>query len=59
MSQETDKPDAPDQPAQGKRKTARELALEEIARNPKWRDATKRGRGFIIGGVRPPKDSAD
>jgi hypothetical protein len=35
-------------------KTVRELYLEKIARNPKWRDTTEPGRGFVIGGVKPP-----
>jgi len=40
-------------------KTARERYLEEIARNPKWRDTTKPGRGFVIGGVKPPEQTRD
>jgi hypothetical protein len=34
-------------------KTVREKYLEMIARNPKWRDTTEPGRGFVIGGVKP------
>ena len=59
MIEETSIRNPPDQPEQQKRKTARELVLEKIASNPKWRDATGRGRGFIIGGVRPPKESGN
>jgi len=59
MTEKTSIPNPPDQPEQQRRKTARELVLEKIASNPKWRDATERGRGFIIGGVRPPKESGN
>jgi hypothetical protein len=38
-------------------KTVREVYLEMIARNPKWRDTTKPGRGFVIGGVKHPSES--
>jgi hypothetical protein len=56
MTQETEKPNAPDEAAQGKRKTARELH-QKIARNPKWRDTTMATRrSFVIGGAKPPKD---
>ena len=37
-------------------KTMHERLLEEIATNPKWRDTTKPGRAFVIGGVKPPSD---
>jgi hypothetical protein len=59
MTQETEKPNAPDpdEAAQGKRKTARKLYQQKIARNPKWRDTTMAaGRGFVIGGAKPPKE---
>jgi hypothetical protein len=57
MTHETEKPNAPDQSAQEKRKTARELYLDKIAINPRWLDTTMAGRSFIIGGVRPPQKS--
>jgi hypothetical protein len=59
MTQETENPSAPGQPAQGKRQTPIELYLQEIARNPKLRDMTMAGRSFIIGGVRPQKEPED
>jgi hypothetical protein len=37
-------------------KTLHDRILEEIARNPKWRDTTKPGRAFVIGGVKPPNE---
>jgi hypothetical protein len=37
-------------------KSMRERLLEEIATNPKWRDTTKPGRAFVIGGIKPPND---
>jgi hypothetical protein len=47
------KPDkAPTESARNK--TVREQYMEIIARNPKWRDTTKPGQAFVIGGVKPP-----
>jgi hypothetical protein len=58
MKQEMEKPDGQDLPPPGRRPTAREVYQQEIARNPMWRDTTTAGRGFIIGGARPSKESA-
>jgi hypothetical protein len=52
MTQEADKPETPKLATPDKRPTARELYEREIADNPKWRDTTTPGRGFVIGGVR-------
>lgn len=30
--------------------TTREIYLKELSANPKWRDTTKSGSGFVIGG---------
>jgi hypothetical protein len=46
-------------PPRGKRPTAREVYQQEIARNPRWCDTTTAKRGFIVGGARPSKESAD
>jgi hypothetical protein len=32
--------------------TTRERYMKEISANPKWRDTTKSGNGFVIGGVK-------
>jgi hypothetical protein len=52
MTQEAEKPNLPDQPAEGEKKRARELYEQEIADNLMWRDTTTPERGFVIGGVR-------
>jgi hypothetical protein len=33
-------------------KSVRGRYMEEIAKNPRWRDATKPGRGIVIGGAK-------
>jgi hypothetical protein len=58
MKQETKKPEDKDLPPPGRRPTAREVYQQEIARNPRWRNTTTAGPGFIIGGARPSKESA-
>jgi hypothetical protein len=37
-----------------RKKTVRERYMEEIAKNPRWRDTTKPGRGVVIGGAKVP-----
>jgi hypothetical protein len=37
-----------------RKKSVREWYMEKIAKNPKWRDTTKSGRGFVIGGAKLP-----
>jgi hypothetical protein len=59
MKQETETPEDQDLPPPGKRPTAREVYQQEIARNPRWCDTTTAKRGFIVGGARPSKESAD
>ena len=59
MEQETEKPDGQDLPPPGRRPTAREVYQQKIARNPRWRDTTTAGRGFVVGGARPMKESAN
>jgi hypothetical protein len=36
------------------KKSERERYMEEIAKNPRWRDSTKPGWGFVIGGAKRP-----
>jgi len=55
MTQETEKPNAPYKPAQGKPKIAREVYQQKIARNSKWHETTMAGGGYIIGGPKPPE----
>jgi hypothetical protein len=59
MKQETEKPDGQDLPPPGRRPTAREVYQQKIAHNPGWRDTTTAGRGFVVGGARPMKESAN
>jgi hypothetical protein len=59
MTQEAEKPNPPGQPAEQGQKTARELYEQEIVDNPKWRDTTTPGRGFVIGGVRAADRGAE
>jgi hypothetical protein len=40
-------------PSEPQPKTAREVYLEEIARNPDWHEAPSTGLTFGIGGARP------
>jgi hypothetical protein len=49
MKQETEKRDGQDLPPPGRRPTAREVYQQKIAHNPRWRDTTTAGHGFIIG----------
>jgi hypothetical protein len=43
----------------GSEKPARELHQQKIARNPKRRDTSTAGRGYIVGGAKPPEQSVD
>ncbi|SDH08196.1 hypothetical protein SAMN05216338_100582 [Bradyrhizobium sp. Rc2d] len=32
--------------------TTRDIYMKKISANPKWRDTTKSGQGFVIGGAK-------